>query len=328
MSKIKVEPWKRPRLSDEGLMAIMNPGGRGLVCVAGVCPSPGCCCRDIIMRVIPIDFRVKAVSIDGVKVTFTSLPIGGLGPAEDMESAVNARLITDTGELLLEPATLVDPQADALLEPLREALDGELLDDFARFCGRLKGEQADSDDACSSAHDEDWLPGDTLGFAMVYNTPRFDSFREGEMIWEVADFYCTDPDSDCNEVTVAFLDSEGDGDGDAAGAVKLDLSTGEVSFEHETEDQTLVPQLWRRFIERHRGVSLLEDRLEKMKAFGETLIEAQGTRPPGEKGNSERPPASSARSPSSASTPKIGRNDPCSCGSGKKYKKCCLAGAS
>jgi hypothetical protein len=22
---------------------------------------------------------------------------------------------------------------------------------------------------------------------------------------------------------------------------------------------------------------------------------------------------------------KVGRNDPCSCGSGKKYKKCCLA---
>ena len=25
------------------------------------------------------------------------------------------------------------------------------------------------------------------------------------------------------------------------------------------------------------------------------------------------------------SAPKIGRNDPCPCGSGKKYKKCCLA---
>jgi uncharacterized protein YecA (UPF0149 family) len=24
---------------------------------------------------------------------------------------------------------------------------------------------------------------------------------------------------------------------------------------------------------------------------------------------------------------KIGRNDPCTCGSGKKYKKCCGAGA-
>jgi uncharacterized protein YecA (UPF0149 family) len=24
--------------------------------------------------------------------------------------------------------------------------------------------------------------------------------------------------------------------------------------------------------------------------------------------------------------PKIGRNDPCPCGSGRKYKKCCLSG--
>jgi uncharacterized protein YecA (UPF0149 family) len=24
-----------------------------------------------------------------------------------------------------------------------------------------------------------------------------------------------------------------------------------------------------------------------------------------------------------ASTPKIGRNDPCPCGSGRKYKRCC-----
>jgi uncharacterized protein YecA (UPF0149 family) len=23
-------------------------------------------------------------------------------------------------------------------------------------------------------------------------------------------------------------------------------------------------------------------------------------------------------------TPKVGRNDPCPCGSGKKYKKCCI----
>ncbi len=25
------------------------------------------------------------------------------------------------------------------------------------------------------------------------------------------------------------------------------------------------------------------------------------------------------------SAPKVGRNDPCPCGSGRKYKKCCLA---
>ena len=29
------------------------------------------------------------------------------------------------------------------------------------------------------------------------------------------------------------------------------------------------------------------------------------------------------KSPFTRSTPKIGRNDPCICGSGKKFKKCC-----
>jgi preprotein translocase subunit SecA len=31
-----------------------------------------------------------------------------------------------------------------------------------------------------------------------------------------------------------------------------------------------------------------------------------------------------ARRPVSTGGPKVGRNDPCPCGSGKKYKKCCL----
>jgi uncharacterized protein YecA (UPF0149 family) len=32
----------------------------------------------------------------------------------------------------------------------------------------------------------------------------------------------------------------------------------------------------------------------------------------------------SALMPSVNTEPKIGRNDPCPCGSGKKYKKCCM----
>ena len=31
-----------------------------------------------------------------------------------------------------------------------------------------------------------------------------------------------------------------------------------------------------------------------------------------------------AKQPVRRETPKIGRNDPCPCGSGKKYKKCCM----
>ncbi len=39
----------------------------------------------------------------------------------------------------------------------------------------------------------------------------------------------------------------------------------------------------------------------------------------------ERRLASSASSTYIRSTPKVGRNDPCPCGSGKKFKKCCGA---
>jgi SEC-C motif domain protein len=34
-------------------------------------------------------------------------------------------------------------------------------------------------------------------------------------------------------------------------------------------------------------------------------------------------PQASAPQPARANAPKVGRNDPCPCGSGKKYKKCC-----
>lgn len=43
----------------------------------------------------------------------------------------------------------------------------------------------------------------------------------------------------------------------------------------------------------------------------------------------EKPEVSPDSTPDTPSTvhraePKVGRNDPCPCGSGKKYKKCCL----
>jgi hypothetical protein len=37
----------------------------------------------------------------------------------------------------------------------------------------------------------------------------------------------------------------------------------------------------------------------------------------------ERPAPAPARKPFKNAQPKVGRNDPCPCGSGKKHKKCC-----
>ena len=45
---------------------------------------------------------------------------------------------------------------------------------------------------------------------------------------------------------------------------------------------------------------------------------------PGSGGGEKEPPP--IATPVVRDTPKVGRNDPCPCGSGKKYKKCCGAG--
>jgi len=66
-----------------------------------------------------------------------------------------------------------------------------------------------------------------------------------------------------------------------------------------------------------RLITLYEEmgEFEKVKEFGKIYAELQRT----------EPKDSEIRKPAQAKSEKIGRNDPCPCGSGKKYKKCCGA---
>ncbi|HKL20798.1 MAG TPA: SEC-C metal-binding domain-containing protein, partial [Tichowtungia sp.] len=51
--------------------------------------------------------------------------------------------------------------------------------------------------------------------------------------------------------------------------------------------------------------------------------QAQGETPAGAPPGMDAPPPRPAAAPVKADGSKVGRNDPCPCGSGKKYKKCC-----
>ncbi|MBP7893336.1 MAG: SEC-C domain-containing protein [Firmicutes bacterium] len=53
--------------------------------------------------------------------------------------------------------------------------------------------------------------------------------------------------------------------------------------------------------------------------------EAEGPKRPRYAVTTNREDGGSARQPLRRSDKKVGRNDPCPCGSGKKYKKCCGA---
>ena len=64
----------------------------------------------------------------------------------------------------------------------------------------------------------------------------------------------------------------------------------------------LLERLWTAFTERHpRYLDRFAHRYRRMKVFGAPLVAHHRRK----------------------SVPKVGRNAPCPCGSGKKYKKCC-----
>ncbi|MGB9619884.1 MAG: SEC-C metal-binding domain-containing protein, partial [Armatimonadota bacterium] len=56
----------------------------------------------------------------------------------------------------------------------------------------------------------------------------------------------------------------------------------------------------------------------------ENLMELAAEGPAGMGGGSESGPRRGAIPVAAGKHGKIGRNDPCPCGSGKKFKKCCL----
>lgn len=326
MGKLKAQPARRPKLSKDGVLTFMSPGGRGLACLARTCSTPTCPCRDILLKVVPIDFRVTSVTLTRGKLSLSTRRLGGLQPVVDSTSRIAARLVPDTGELHVDTRHTRHPEAEALLAPLQEALDGELLDDFARLWRRLKGLPPVSDEPDRDAVPGDWEPGQTLAFGGVFKTPRADGYPVGDRVYEVVDLYCPDPECDCHEVVVVFVDPAEDSD---AGSATINLGTGDVRFSHGTDDEALVPGLWERYVFRNRGVSQLFDRHERMKAFGETLFEAQ------ERQQQQQPallvparlvpaPPPNVSATGRRRATKIGRNEPCPCGSGKKYKRCCL----
>lgn len=71
-------------------------------------------------------------------------------------------------------------------------------------------------------------------------------------------------------------------------------------------------QIWQKFQKQAGVKQILKKRQEEMKRIGPQIAEL-----------SRKNKSSGLESVSSART-EVGRNDPCPCGSGKKYKKCCL----
>ena len=157
---------------------------------------------------------------------------------------------------------------------------------------------------------------DTVGYGEIFPYAELAAFELGACKWVVDDQYCVDPECDSTTVELTFLgtpkDASAGGDpaaGESMPAVLYDYRSGRVE-EVEVEPQA--------------GQPAVEALLQAARAANQTFdadaaVRHRQVRELLQKAlhRHEVAPA-----PVKREQPKIGRNDPCPCGSGEKYKKC------
>jgi hypothetical protein len=310
-ARIILQPSSLRQLGEEGLIVFWRAGretGRreGLACILAMCPEPACACQLVYVDGFVIDEQANAVSWDedGVHIT---LP-GGAAPARaTLEAKMFAIVDPDSGETSAHP-DLLDATDPVLVDWLAAEMDEELLEVLHRYRARAKGYSAEqpSTDIDLDAVEEFHL----TSFEELFEGTRSDEYILAGRRYSTCIYLCPYADCDCNELRVSFFDENAEPEsGDTVGSVLLDLAGAEgftlVKMEAECEaPENLIRDLWALFERRHSVGPFLRRRKSQAKAVGATLW---------------HPVSKPVRA-----VPRPGRNDPCLCGSGLKYKKCCM----
>lgn len=267
-----------------------EPGGsRLLVSKVDACTTPGCDCRDIGLRAITIEaddsFDPATLSSDALLAKFATEPM-------------EARLDIDTGNVAPDDYEGRMPLSAEWIEYVQAQVDGELLDVLHEKWLHGKG--------MKSVPKTDWEPrdpGSLVGWYEAHPADRPDIYlddHDGAFIAE--DLFCVKPTCTCDEAVVAFTPAKVASAQDV-GSIRLRISTLEVLERRvEASDASLLDRLWLAFSARHRRLSARLGQRNKQ------MVELASGR---------------SRSAPVRSTPRAGRNEPCPCGSGKKYKRCC-----
>lgn len=187
-----------------------------------------------------------------------------------------------------------------------------------------------------------YLPGEVMagdgtmvGYAEIFPWAEMFEFTLDGQRWVVDDQYCVRPGCACAETVLSFFCLSDAGRPSPKRrrcliALFYDYRAGTFKVEQvrrgSPPPDLLVPALRAA----HSGLTVnLARRHGQLKQISRRLWPKSGLRSEevssflpadGPVANESRPSASAISSPPRA---KVGRNDPCPCGSGKKYKKCC-----
>ena len=202
-------------------------------------------------------------------------------------------------DLYGNPLTVAD--ADSRIAAMVDRIHSDVLDEIARlwYIGKGYPDQRKLVLGAKTIAISPWQEGDMVAYLDVFKWARRDQyvFDDEPEIFQVFDGYCINPGCNCGKVVVQFCQLEVEGESQAVGEIEIDPS-GTFALESEPKCEAILDRLWATFRKRHPAYpAYFAQRNADMKCIGKKR--------------------------EAFHRPKIGRNEPCPCGSGKKYKKCC-----
>ena len=285
------------------------PGSPPACIWVGTCPDRKCDCRDLF---ILASQQGRQPLLDQLASISKSYQIGRqYGQNEDRTPPLghllrfNLDLDTARSYFITNSREIEDLNDDPQIRPIADRIDGELLDRIDELWHRGRGLPTPEQWLANAKQIriEGWHPGDLIAWCDLCPTARRDLYLLGTSQYEALEYYCPGPACDCGKVTIYF---EPGTPYSAEDPGFISVTPDAVSVEpHTPTAAPLLQRLWTAFQTRHPSYP---------RRFSQryAIVRSAGARF-----------ATELDTP--ASVTKIGRNDPCPCGSGKKQKKCCGA---
>lgn len=292
-----------------------NPLHRKLLIITRICDNPECDCRDVWVNGVLIDDRYTDLVYHGDRLSYVFKPGEGEPSEPPPLRQLYARVDVDSGEVGFSPrapAKLHDPE---LLGWLKEGLDRSHMDTIRKRWRLAKGINRDQ---WRSRDWSWWQPGDMVYWQEVFPDDINILFKLGNDTYWADDMYCINPGCGCQEVGLVLYRLT-KGKTENVGSISVTLPSGKFSsFLEENGNGNLLRRLWDLLRQDKGRCALLKKRKKDIVPVGREIVRLSAGKA------AVRSNSLSGKGTSVFSLKKVGRNDPCPCGSGKKYKKCCL----
>lgn len=287
---------------EDGLIQLPGQGAGPEWIWVDTCHIVDCDCRAAIVlasragkdSLLASAAKVRKALADQEEVSGLEALLGAEVAGVELDIDSGQMVSLDEGEL--EPVFERAPWFRAVVD----RIDGNVLDDIGRLWHHGKGQPDPEQAPLHPREIQDWTPGDEVSWDEAYWGLRADGYVFGDELYEVAEYYCVMPDCDCGRVTLS-IGKAGEEEDVLVGTVVLEKDAG-PAFELHDGTREQLEQVWAAYQKRYPAWRERQAAREpRMKEFGKLLVAYH----------------------EQMSRPKVGPNDPCPCGSGKKYKKCC-----